>query len=43
MGQETNRKMEPTFYTKANTSDEDEYQAEKGVILLKPITVLTNS
>ena len=30
MGQETNRKMEPTFYTKANTSDEDEYQAEKG-------------
>ena len=22
--------MEPTFYTKANTSDEDKYQTEKG-------------
>lgn len=43
MGDETNKKMEATFYTKETTFDEDEFETDVWMLLLKPITPLPNS
>lgn len=40
MGDETNKKMEATFYTKETTFDEDEFETDVWMLLLKPITPL---
>ena len=43
MRDETNKKMEATFYTKETTFDEDEFETDVWMLLLKPITPLPNS